>query len=133
MSNLDPISEFLTRIRNANNINAKDVKTPFSKLKFNICNVLKKTGYIKDFREIKENNNKSSIVIELKYAQNGEKIIHGIKQISKQGCRIYVSKSDIPYVMGGYGIAVLTTSKGVKCDKTARTEGVGGEVLCYVW
>ncbi|HON56046.1 MAG TPA: 30S ribosomal protein S8 [bacterium] len=133
MSKLDTIAEFLTRLRNANSIKAKDVRVPYSKLKWNICNVLKVNGYIKDFKEEKLENNKSDIVIILKYSENGDKVIHGIKQISKQGCRIYVSKTDIPYVMGGYGIAVLTTSKGVMCDKKAREEGVGGEVICYVW
>jgi len=134
MSNLDPISEFFTRIKNANHIRAKEVEIPASNLKLAICEVMKKEGFISDYKEIKDETGKKSIVkIELKYTENRDRVIHGIKQISTQGCRIYVSKNEIPYVMGGYGIAILTTSKGVLTDKEARKLGVGGEVICYIW
>ncbi|HPG32011.1 MAG TPA: 30S ribosomal protein S8, partial [bacterium] len=129
MSVLDPISDLLTRIKNANNILAKDVRVSYSKLKSNICEVLKREGYINSARKAQqENSSKTDLAIELKYGANQEKVIHGLKQISKRGCRSYVSKDDIPYVMGGYGIAILTTSKGVMSDKEARKNGVGGEV-----
>ncbi|MBP7651914.1 30S ribosomal protein S8 [Candidatus Dependentiae bacterium] len=134
MSVLDPISDLLTRIKNANNICAKDVRVSYSKLKLSICEVLKNEGYIYSVRKVQqENSSKLDLIIELKYGANKEKVIHGLKQISKRGCRTYVSKDEIPYVMGGYGIAVLTTSKGVMSDRAARKTGVGGEIICYCW
>ncbi len=133
MSNLDPISDLLTRIKNANNINFKDVKVGFSKLNMAICEVLKKEGFIRNFKKYTDDGNKLNIIVELKYVNGKERVIHGIKQISKRGCRIYASKGEIPYVMGGYGIALLTTSRGIMSDKEARKIGVGGEIICYVW
>ncbi len=135
MSNLDLISDLLTRIRNANHISAKDVVTPSSNLNQSICEVMKKEGYIKSYyvRADEENKKKNYLIVEMKYISAKEKVIHGIKLISTSGRRVYVSKSEIPYVMGGYGIAILTTSKGIISDREARKAGIGGEVICYVW
>ena len=132
MSSLDPISDFFTRIRNANRIFAKSVIISYSKFKFSIAELLKKEGYIKDFEKL-DNEGKPNILIKLKYSKGNEFVIHGIKQVSTQGKRIYVTKNDIPYVMGGYGLAIISTSKGVLSDKDARKNNTGGEVICNVW
>jgi len=128
----DTIADMLTRIRNANNTNKKTVNIPMSNLKYNIAQVLKDEGFINDVKII-EKYPQNDVRVYLKYGDNDEKVISGIKRISKPGLRVYVDKDEIPKVLGGLGIAVLSTSNGVITGKEARNKGVGGEVLCYVW
>lgn len=132
MSVTDPIADMLTRIRNANMAEKKTVQMPFSKMKSEIARIMKKEGYIADF--VTENNEgKKALTIYLKYRADRTPVIQGLRRVSKCGGREYVAASDVPRVLGGIGTAVLTTSKGVMTDAAARTEGVGGEVLCYIW
>ena len=132
MNITDPIADMLTRIRNANNAKFKTVDVPASKMKKAIANVLLEEGYIKAFEEI-EDGVQGIIRITLKYDEKGSKVIAGLKRISKPGLRIYAGKDEIPKVLNGLGIALVSTSKGVMTDKKARELGVGGEVLAYVW
>ncbi|SHM85559.1 SSU ribosomal protein S8P [Caldanaerovirga acetigignens] len=132
MAVTDPIADLLTRIRNANNAGHPTVEVPCSKIKRAIVETLKNEGFIQDY-EIIEDGKQGIIKIYLKYGPNKERVITGIKRISKPGLRIYVRKDQIPKVLGGLGIAILSTSKGIMTDKQARKEGVGGEVICYVW
>ena len=132
MNITDPVADMLTRIRNANNIYNETVDIPESNLKRNIAETLKDEGFIKEYKII-ENYPQNNIRIYLKYGDDDEKVISGLKRISKPGLRVYVDKDEIPRVLGGLGIAVISTSQGVMTDKQARYEGVGGEVLCYVW
>ena len=133
MITTDPIADMLTRIRNANSSKHKTVDVPASNMKLGIAEILFKEGYIKSFEEIKEENNQGIIRITLKYTEKGKKVIDGLKRISKPGLRVYASKDQLPKVLNGLGIALISTSKGIKTDKQARTEGLGGEVLAYVW
>ena len=127
----DPVADMLTRIRNANIVRAKAVEIPASNMKKAVAEILKAEGYIDDY-EVHEGNYQGVIKIYLKY--NGkQRVISGLKKISKPGLRVYVGKNEIPKVLGGLGVAVLSTSKGIMTDKTARKEGLGGEVLCYIW
>mgnify|MGYP000873548214 CR=1 FL=1 len=127
----DPIADFLTRIRNANIVRAKTVEVPASNMKKELAKLLKEEGYIQDY-EVIEDKMQGRIRLQLKY--NGkERIITGLKRISKPGLRVYAEKDQIPRVLGGLGIAVISTSKGIMTDKTARQMGIGGEVLCYIW
>lgn len=126
----DPIADMLTRIRNAHATNKVDVSMYATKIKVAIAEVLKKEGYISDYR-VDENDNKKSLVIVLKYYQ-GKPVIENIRRISKPGLRVYCSKDKLPQVMGGMGISIISTSKGVMSDRAARLVGEGGEVLCYV-
>jgi small subunit ribosomal protein S8 len=127
----DPIADMLTRIRNATIVRDKIVEIPASKIKKEILKILKEEGYIQDF-EAGDDAPKSMVKVYLKY--NGkEKVISGLKRISKPGLKVYARKDEIPKVLGGLGIAVMSTSKGIMTDRKARTEGIGGEVLCYVW
>ena len=128
----DPIADLLTRIRNANQAKHETVKIPASKLKLEILEVIKKEGYIKSFEEI-ESEVQGIIRITLKYDEKGNRVIDGLRRISKPGLRIYASKDELPKVLNGLGIALISTSKGIKTDKDARKEGLGGEVLAYVW
>jgi small subunit ribosomal protein S8 len=128
----DPIADMLTRIRNGNNAKHESVDVPASNIKKQIAQILLDEGFIKSF-EVIDDNKQGIIRIQLKYGQNNEKIISGIKKISKPGLKVYVKSNEIPKVLGGLGIAILSTSKGVMTDKEARKEGTGGEVLCYVW
>ena len=128
----DPIADMLTRIRNANNANKDVVNMPASKMKINIAEILKEEGYISDYK-IVETYPQNTLRIYLKYGENNEKVITGLKRISKPGLRVYAKKDEIPKVLGGLGIAIISTSMGIVSDKTARKNGVGGEVLCYVW
>jgi small subunit ribosomal protein S8 len=128
----DPIADMLTRIRNANHAKHEFVDIPASKIKKEIANILLEEGYIKGF-DVIDDGKQGIIRAELKYQQNKERVITGIKRISKPGLRVYVGKEDTPKVLGGLGIAILSTSKGIVTDKKARTQGVGGEVICYVW
>ena len=128
----DPVADFLTRIRNGNMVMHETVEVPSSKMKMAIAGIMKEEGYIKDFEYI-EDGKQGIIRIYLKYGQNREKIITGIKRISKPGLRVYVKKDQIPRVLGGLGTAIISTSKGLMTDKNARKNGFGGEVICYIW
>ncbi|NLY78307.1 MAG: 30S ribosomal protein S8 [Tissierellia bacterium] len=128
----DPIADMLTRIRNGSNAKHESVDVPASNIKKEIAQLLLDEGFIKGF-DVIEDGKQGIIRIELKYGNHGEKVISGIKRISKPGLRVYVKSDEIPRVLGGLGIAILSTSKGLMTDKMARKEHVGGEVLCYVW
>jgi small subunit ribosomal protein S8 len=128
----DPIADMLTRIRNANMAKLEKVDVPASKLKIELTKILKEKGFIKSFKVVRDRK-QGIIRISLKYFEGQETAITGIKRISKPGRRIYADKAAIPRVMGGYGIAILTTSKGIKTDDICRREGIGGEVLCNIW
>jgi len=129
----DPIADMLTRIRNANSSKHKTVDVPASNMKLAIANILLNEGYIKSLEEIKSENNQGIIRITLKYDEKGNRVIDGLKRISKPGLRVYASKDELPQVLNGLGIALISTSKGIKTDKEARELGLGGEVLAYVW
>ena len=133
MVTTDPIADMLTRIRNANSAKHKTVDVPASNMKLAIAKILLDEGYIKSFEEIKEENNQGIIRITIKYTENGKRVIDGLKRISKPGLRVYASKDELPKVLNGLGIALISTSKGIMTDKEARKEGLGGEVLAYVW
>jgi len=128
----DPIADMLTRIRNAITAKKEDVLIPSSKLKMSIANILLAEGYVKAVEEVGEGVNKN-IKVTLKYGPNGEKVISGIKRISKPGLRIFSGAEDLPKVINGLGIAIISTNKGVMTDKQARSQSIGGEVLAYVW
>jgi len=128
----DPIADMLTRIRNANRNKFKTVDVPASNMKIAIAQNLLDEGYIKSFEEIK-NENQGIIRITLKYDEKGNKVIAGLKRISRPGLRIYASKDELPQVLNGLGIALISTSKGIITDKKARELGIGGEVLAYIW
>lgn len=128
----DPIADMLTRIRNANSVYHDKVEIPASKIKQAIAQVLKAEGFIKDFEIIKDDK-QGMLRASLKYGPNREKVITGIKRISKPGLRVYVKSEQMPRVLGGLGIAIISTSKGIMTDKQARRDGLGGEVLAFVW
>lgn len=128
----DPIADMLTRIRNANLVRHESVEMPASKVKKQIAEILKREGFIRD-AEYVEDNKQGLIRIFLKYGPNNERVITGLKRISKPGLRVYTKSSEVPRVLGGLGIAIISTSKGIVTDKEARQGKSGGEVLCYVW
>jgi len=128
----DPIADFLTRIRNANSVNHEKVEIPASKMKKTLAQILKEEGMIKDFEYI-EDGKQGIIRVHLKYGANKQKVISGLKRISRPGLRVYAKKDEVPRILGGLGIAIISTSQGVMTDKQARKRGLGGEVLCYVW
>jgi len=128
----DPIADFLTRIRNANSVNHEKVEIPASKIKKTLAEILKEEGFIKDYEYI-EDGKQGIIRLYLKYGPNKEKVITGLKRISKPGLRVYVKKDQVPRVMGGLGIAIISTSCGVMSDREARKRKLGGEVICYIW
>ena len=130
MSMSDPIADMLTRIRNANSAYHEKVEMPASTVKAAVLNILKEEGFVKNFESV---NNGKTLKVTLKYGSNKEKVISGIKRISKPGLRVYAKKEELPRVLGGLGIAVISTSQGVISDKTARKLGLGGEVIAYVW
>ena len=132
MSMTDPVADMLTRIRNANTAGHADVEIPASKIKKNIAEILLKEGYIKGY-EIVENPPQDIIKIQMKYGPDKTRVITGIKRISKPGLKVYAKKDEVPRVLGGLGIAIISTSSGLITDKQARELGVGGEVICYVW
>ena len=132
MAMTDVIADMLTRIRNANDVGHPEVEIPSSNMKVAIAKVLKEEGYIKDY-EVIEDGKQGILKVYLKYGPNKQKVITGIKRISKPGLRIYASKDEIPKVMGGLGTVILSTSKGIMTDREARKQQVGGEVICYVW
>ena len=128
----DPISDMLTRVRNANQMRDKEVEVPASKLKEEIARILKEEGFINDYK-IKKNSVQNTIVLSLRYTEKRERVITGLKRISKPGLRVYVKADEVPKVLNGLGIAILSTSKGLMTDKNARKENLGGEVLAYIW
>ncbi len=128
----DPIADMLTRIRNANMALRETVAMPSSRLKAEIARLLKEEGYIRDFR-IEKGKSYDVLVIELKYGRNRERVLTGLKRVSKPGRRVYAPRDRLPRVLGGMGTAILSTSSGLMTSRTAREKGVGGEVLCYVW
>ncbi|MBE6159432.1 MAG: 30S ribosomal protein S8 [Bacilli bacterium] len=128
----DPIADMLTRIRNANQMRYKEVEVPASKMKISIAEILKNEGYVADYK-IKKNNVQDIIVLNLKYGQNKERVITGLKRISKPGLRVYAKAEELPRVLNGLGIAIISTSKGLMVDREARKESLGGEVLAYIW
>lgn len=128
----DPIADMLTRIRNAVRIKNEKIDIPASRMKVEIAKILKEEGFVKSYKIIKD---KKQGILRLtpKYAPDGKPIITGLKRVSTPGRRVYIGKEEIPKVMGGVGIAIITTSKGILTDKECRREGVGGEVICYIW
>ncbi|TBL69201.1 30S ribosomal protein S8 [Paenibacillus thalictri] len=128
----DPIADMLTRIRNANVVRHETVEVPASKIKRQIAEILKKEGFIRD-AEYVEDNKQGIIRLFLKYGPNNERVITGLKRISKPGLRVYAKSQEVPRVLGGLGIAIISTSHGVMSDKEARQSKSGGEVICYVW
>jgi len=128
----DPIADMLTRIRNGNNAKHETVDIPASNMKKSLAKILLEEGFIKGY-DVIEDAKQGILRVQLKYGKENEKIISGLKRISKPGLRVYVKSDEIPRVLGGLGIAVLSTSKGIITDKTARKESVGGEVICYIW
>lgn len=128
----DPIADFLTRIRNASRAGHKTVEVPASKIKNNISEILKAEGFIKDF-EIVEDDFNGTLKLHLKYGPNNEKVIQGLKRISKPGLRVFAKAEEMPRVLNGLGVAIVSTSEGIVTDKEARAKNIGGEVLAYVW
>ena len=128
----DPIADMLTRIRNANQMRYKEVEVPASKLKVEIAKILKEEGFIADYK-IKKQDVQDIIVLTLKYGEKKERVITGLKKISKPGLRVYAKADEVPRVLNGLGIAIISTSKGVMTDKHARENNLGGEVLAYIW
>ncbi len=132
MSTTDPIADMLTRIRNSNTARQDRVDIPGSKIKRSIAEVLKREGYIRDFAWI-DDGRQGVIRIYLKYGPNRESVINGLRRISKPGLRVYAKRDEVPRVLGGLGIAILSTPDGILTDREARSKGIGGEVICYVW
>ncbi len=128
----DPIADMLTRIRNANQMRYKEVEVPASKIKNEIARILKQEGFISDYKT-KKSNVQDILVLNLKYGDKKERVITGLKRISKPGLRVYAKAEEIPSVLSGLGIAIISTSKGLMTDKDARKESLGGEVLAYIW
>ena len=128
----DPIADMLTRIRNANQMRYVEVEVPASKIKMEIARILKEEGFIVDFK-VKKNNVQNIIVLTLKYGEKKERVITGLKRISKPGLRVYAKAEEVPTVLNGLGIAIVSTSKGVMTGRDAKKQSLGGEVLAYVW
>ena len=132
MNTTDPIADMLTRIRNANSSKHKTVDVPASNMKKSIADILFKEGYIAAYEEI-ENSNQGIIRITLKYDEKGARVIDGLKRISKPGLKVYAGKEELPKVLNGLGIAIISTSEGIMTDRDARNKKLGGEVLAYIW
>ncbi len=128
----DPIADMLTRIRNANQMRYKEVEVPASKIKAEIARILKEEGFIADYK-VKSNEVQDILTLSLKYGDNKERVITGLKRISKPGLRVYVKAEDVPRVLNGLGIAIISTSKGLMKDSDAREKSLGGEVIAYIW
>lgn len=128
----DTIADMLTRIRNANAMRYTEVVVPASKLKLEVAKILKDEGFIENYKVVKDNV-QGNIVLTLKYGEKKERVITGLKRISKPGLRVYAKKDEVPKVLNGLGIAIISTSKGVMTDKEARKQNLGGEVLAYIW
>jgi small subunit ribosomal protein S8 len=132
MSLTDPIADMLTRVRNAVLVNKKEVVMPSSRLKVEVAKILKEEGYIKNFKVI-DDNKQGSLILALKYTDGNRSVITGLQKISKPGCRIYCKKDSIPKVLDGLGVAIVSTSRGLVSGKKCEENGLGGEVLCYIW
>ena len=132
MTMTDPIADMLTRIRNANTVKHETVDVPASNIKKELSRILLEEGFIRGY-DVIEDGKQGIIRIQLKYGQTGERVISGLKRISKPGMRVYADKHEVPRVLNGLGISIISTSKGILTDKQARRENVGGEVICYVW
>lgn len=132
MTMTDPIADMITRIRNANTVKHETVDIPASNMKKSIAEILLQEGFIKGY-DVIEDGKQGIIRVQMKYGMNNEKVISGLKKISKPGLRVYAKRDEIPKVLGGLGIAILSTSNGIITDKQARNLGTGGEVICYVW
>ena len=128
----DPIADMLTRIRNANQNGAKTVSMPSSKMKEEIARILKGEGFIEEF-SIEENDVQNTLTLTLKYGQKKERVINGLKRVSKPGLRVYSKAEELPRVLNGLGIAIISTSNGIMTDRDARKQKLGGEVLAYIW
>ena len=129
----DTIADMLTRIRNANAMRYTEVSVPASNLKIELAKILKEEGFINDYKVVKGDNVQGTIVLTLKYGEKKERVITGLKRISKPGLRVYAKSDEIPKVLNGLGIAIISTSKGIMTDKEARRQNLGGEVLAYIW
>ncbi len=132
MTMTDPIADMLTRIRNANMVKHETVDVPASNMKKELARILLEEGFVRGY-DVIEDGKQGIIRIQLKYGQTGERVISGLKRISKPGMRVYAAKNEVPRVLNGLGISIISTSKGVITDRQARKENVGGEVICYVW
>ena len=132
MTMTDPIADMLTRVRNANIVRHENVDVPASNIKKELARILLEEGFIKGY-DVIEDGKQGLIRLQLKYGKNGEKVITGIKRISKPGMRVYADNHSVPKVLNGLGISIISTSKGILTDKQARELGIGGEVICYVW
>ncbi|MFD6860686.1 30S ribosomal protein S8 [Rhodococcus sp. NPDC060090] len=132
MTMTDPIADFLTRLRNANTAFHDEVKLPSSKIKVNIAEILKREGYISDYRTEDAEVGKT-LVVDLKYGPSRERSLAGVRRVSKPGLRVYAKSTNLPKVLGGLGVAIISTSSGLLTDRQAANHGVGGEVLAYVW
>ncbi|MBS5594345.1 MAG: 30S ribosomal protein S8 [Clostridiales bacterium] len=128
----DPIADFLTRIRNANMQRHEKVEIPASKVKVSIAEILLEEGFIKNY-DVTEDGKQGIVTVTLKYGPEREHVISGLKRISKPGLKVYCKKDNVPRVLGGLGVAVISTSHGIMTDRQARKDGLGGEVLCYIW
>ena len=128
----DPIADMLTRIRNANANKYKEVSMPVSKVKTQIAKILKDEGFIEDYK-VKKGEVQGTLVLTLKYINKKERVITGLKRISKPGLRVYVKANDVPKVLNGFGIAIVSTSRGIMTDKEARKQNLGGEIMAYIW
>lgn len=128
----DPVADFLTRIRNANMVYHDKVEAPASRIKRSIADILKEEGFIRECEYI-EDGKQGIIRVYMKYGSNKQRVLTGLKRISKPGLKVYARKDGVPKVLGGLGIAIISTSRGIMTDKKARSLGLGGEVLCYVW
>ena len=132
MTMTDPIADMLTRIRNANVVKHETVDVPASNMKKELARILLEEGFVRGY-DVIEDGKQGIIRIQLKYGQSGERVISGLKRISKPGMRVYAANHEIPKVLNGLGISIISTSKGILTDRQARKENVGGEVICYVW
>ena len=132
MTMTDPIADMLTRIRNANVVKHETVDVPASNMKKELARILLEEGFVRGY-DVIEDEKQGIIRIQLKYGQSGERVIQGIKRISKPGMRVYTNAYEVPKVLNGLGISIISTSKGILTDRQARKENVGGEVICYVW
>ncbi len=128
----DPIADMLVRIRNAGNAHHKVVRIPGSKVKLSIAKILKEEGFIEEYHFV-EDTKQGEIEVKLRYDEFGDPMIRGMQRISKPGLRTYVKRGDVPRVLRGYGIAIVSTSQGIVADRDARKMGIGGEVMCYIW
>ena len=134
MTMTDPLADMLTRIRNANTAMHDDVSMPASKLKESLAGVLHKEGYITDYKVVDNDGRPgSTLKIDMKYSPSRDRVISGLKRVSKPGLRVYTKSNEIPRVLGGLGVAVVSTSRGLMSDREARKRRMGGEILCYVW